>query len=203
MVAKSPKATRYIEVLQAMSLPPSPAPIATGWSDSCRAGFAPAVGQRRQGAQENVDEGELGLTVCTCLNSESSPQLRFLVGDYTTYTTGKCACGRTHVRAVGSFSGRADDLINLRGNKMYPDQIEEAVRAVPGVGDEYEIVLTTNDNGLDIMTVRVEHADDVGDAVGNEVRNRCEVRVDVEVLVPGTLPKTEFKAKRVRDERAG
>ena len=53
MVAKSPKATRYIEVLQAMSLPPSPAPIATGWSDSCRAGFAPAVGQRRQGAQEN------------------------------------------------------------------------------------------------------------------------------------------------------
>ena len=38
---------------------------------------------------------------------------------------------------------------------------------------------------------------------GNEVRNRCEVRVDVEVLAPGTLPKTEFKAKRVRDERAG
>ena len=25
-----------------MSLPPSPAPIATGWSESCRAGFAPA-----------------------------------------------------------------------------------------------------------------------------------------------------------------
>jgi len=153
-------------------------------------------------SKENVDEGERGLTVCTCLNSESSPQLRFLVGDYTTYTTETCACGRTHVRAVGSFSGRADDLINLRGNKMYPDQIEEAVRAVPGVGDEYEVVLTTNDNGLDIMTVRVEHADDVGDAVGSEVRNRCEVRVDVEVLAPGTLPKTEFKAKRVRDERA-
>ena len=59
MVAKSPKATRYIEVLQAMSLPPSPAPTATGWSDSCRAGFAPAVGQRRQGAQENAFKGPL------------------------------------------------------------------------------------------------------------------------------------------------
>ena len=46
MVARSPRATRYIAVLQAMSLPPSPAPIATGWSDSCRAGFAPA-GERR------------------------------------------------------------------------------------------------------------------------------------------------------------
>ena len=59
MVAKSPKATRYIEVLQAMSLPPSPAPIATGWSDSCRAGFAPAVGQRRQGAQEDGEAARL------------------------------------------------------------------------------------------------------------------------------------------------
>jgi len=32
----------FIEVLQPRSLPPSDAPIATGGSDSCRAGFAPA-----------------------------------------------------------------------------------------------------------------------------------------------------------------
>ena len=32
-----------IGVLQPMSLPPSSAPTATGWSDSCRAGFTPAV----------------------------------------------------------------------------------------------------------------------------------------------------------------
>ena len=46
MVAESPKATRFIEVLQSKSLPPSTAPTATGWSDSCRAGFAPAEGWR-------------------------------------------------------------------------------------------------------------------------------------------------------------
>ena len=33
---------RCTGVLQSKSLPPSTAPIATGWSDSCRAGFAPA-----------------------------------------------------------------------------------------------------------------------------------------------------------------
>ena len=43
MVAKPPLAARYIGVLQTTSLPPSSAPTATGWSDSCRAGFAPAV----------------------------------------------------------------------------------------------------------------------------------------------------------------
>ena len=150
---------------------------------------------------EIVKEGERGLTVCTNLNSESSPQLRFLVGDYTTFNKERCDCGRTHVRAVGSFSGRADDLINLRGIKMYPVQIEEAVRSVPGIGDEYEVVLSTNAEGLDIMSVRVEHEMDVGAAVQDAVRTSCEIRSDVEILAPGTLPKTEFKAKRVRDER--
>jgi phenylacetate-CoA ligase len=157
-------------------------------------------------ARKPVPLGERGLTVCTCLNSESSPQLRFLVGDYTTLDAAPCACGRTHARAVGAFTGRADDLIALRGIKMFPAQIEQAVRAVPGVGDEFEIVLDTRDDGLDVMTVRVEHAayaapSAVIDQVAGELRSRCEVRAAVEVLKPNTLPKTEFKAKRVRDNR--
>ncbi|MGZ3411534.1 MAG: phenylacetate--CoA ligase family protein [Xanthobacteraceae bacterium] len=153
-----------------------------------------------------VAKGERGLTVCTCLNSESSPQLRFLVGDYTVLDHSRCACGRTHVRALGSFQGRADDLINLRGIKMFPTQIEEVVRGVTGTGDEFEIVLTTNADGLDVMTVRVEHveherSDGVRTKIAEEIRTHCEIRSDVEVLKPGTLPKTEFKAARVKDRR--
>ena len=145
-----------------------------------------------------------GLTVCTNLNSESSPQLRFLVGDYATFSTARCACGRTHVRAVGAFAGRADDLINLRGIKMYPVQLEEAVRAVPGVGDEYEIVLVDGRRGA-------RHHDGPGGArrpgrsparVAQEIRSRCEVRARGRGAgAAGTLPKTEFKARRVRDLR--
>lgn len=151
--------------------------------------------------------GQRGLTVCTNLNSESSPQLRFLVGDYATLNTERCTCGRTHVRAMGSFAGRADDLINLRGIKMFPVQIEAAVRALPGVGDEFEIVLSTDGGGLDIMTVRCEHADHDSSGAAlrrrleDEIRARCEVRVAAEILSPGTLPKTEFKAQRVKDLR--
>jgi phenylacetate-CoA ligase len=73
---------------------------------------------------------------------------------------------------------------------------------VPGVGDEYEIVLATNADGLDVMTARVEHAEAaVAAHVAREIRTRCEVRCEVEVVPPGTLPKTEFKARRVRDTR--
>jgi phenylacetate-CoA ligase len=153
--------------------------------------------------KQRVDEGQRGLTVCTSLNSESSPQLRFLVGDYATCTTAKCGCGRTHMRAVGAFAGRSDDLINLRGIKMYPVQLEEAVRSVSGIGDEYEIVIATDAQGLDIMTARIEHIDpQARERVAREIQNRCEVRCDVELLAPGTLPKTEFKAKRIRDTRS-
>ena len=136
------------------------------------------------------------------MEDESSPQLRFLVGDYATFTSARCECGRTHLRAVGAFGGRADELINLRGVKMYPVQLEAAVRAVPGVGDEYEIVLSTTPGGLDVLTARVEHADgSIAARVAREIQARCEVRCDVEVLAPGTLPRTEFKARRVRDTR--
>jgi len=151
-----------------------------------------------------LPDGARGLTVCTNLNSEASPQLRFLVGDYTVFDRAPCACGRTHVRAVGSFAGRADDLINLRGIKMFPVQVEEAVRGVSGTGDEFEIVLATTAAGLDVMTIRLEHEDTSGALarrVAEEIRVRCEIRAEVEVLAPGTLPKTEFKARRVRDQR--
>jgi phenylacetate-CoA ligase len=154
-----------------------------------------------------VAKGQRGLTVCTSLNSESSPQLRFLVGDFTVFNYEVCRCGRSHVRAMGSFAGRADDVINLRGIKFFPSQVEGAIRALPGAGDEFELVLNTHSDGLDVMTVRVEHADHaqraaVSQRIAEEIRSRCEIRVDVEVLPPGTLPKTEFKARRVKDQRS-
>ena len=58
MLAEPPMAALLIGVLQTRSLPPSPAPTATGWSDSCRAGFAPAEGRRLRTAH-----GKVGLVV--------------------------------------------------------------------------------------------------------------------------------------------
>ena len=151
--------------------------------------------------------GELGLSVCTNLISESSPQLRFLVGDFTTLNMDTCSCGRNHVRAMGCFAGRADDLIILRGIKFFPTQIEKAISAFPDMGDEFEISLTNRkEDGMDVMKVVVEHPDygqksSLVKPLKSAIRFEVEVRSDVEVVEPGSLPKTEFKAKRVRDRR--
>ncbi|MDA1101157.1 MAG: AMP-binding protein [Proteobacteria bacterium] len=152
--------------------------------------------------------GQRGLSVCTNLVSESSPQLRFLVGDFTTLNQDACACGRNHVRAMGCFAGRADDLINLRGVKFFPTQIEKAVRAIPGLGDEFQMILSSRKaDGMDVMKVVVEHPEHgpgskLVEQVGDAIRAEIELRVDIEVVAPDSLPKTEFKAKRVTDQRA-
>jgi phenylacetate-CoA ligase len=157
---------------------------------------------------EPVAPGERGLSVVTNLCSEASPQLRFLVGDYTTLVTEPCECGRTHQRAHGGFVGRADDMLNVRGVTLFPSAIEDAVRRVPMVGSEFQIDIST-ERELDVLTVRVEPRPDVdpdahatlGGLVEAEIVSRCELRPVVEVVAPGTLPPTEFKAKRVVDRR--
>ena len=159
---------------------------------------------------EPTPRGSRGLSVVTNLCSEASPQLRFLVGDFTTLTDEPCACGRTHARAIGGFCGRADDMLNVRGVTLFPASIEDAVRSVPDAGSEFEIVLTT-ERSLDVLTVRVEGRDDLpaerfaalGRRVESEIIRACELRPVVEILPHGTLPRAEFKAKRVRDLREG
>ena len=155
-----------------------------------------------------LQDGNRGLTVVTNLCSEASPQLRFLVGDYTTLTHEPCACGRTHARAVGGMSGRADDMLNVRGVTLFPSSIEDVVRGFSMLGPEFAIVLT-NERDLDVLIVQVEalpevsteRYTDIADQVEREIRSSCELRAVIEVLPQGTLPPTQFKAKRVRDLR--
>lgn len=157
-----------------------------------------------------VGDGETGISVVTNLMSEGSPQLRFLIGDFATFTRDSCECGRTHLRTESGFLGRADDMLNVRGVTVFPSSIEDAIRRVPRVGDEFEIVLT-NERDLDVLTLRIEAQPDVpgpdyedlANRIEREVRSRCELRAVVEVLKPGSLPPTELKARRVTDMRAG
>lgn len=153
-------------------------------------------------------DGQRGVSVVTNLSSEASPQLRFVIGDYTRLGRERCACGRTSTRALGGFAGRADDMLNVRGVTVFPSAIDDAVRGVPDAGAEYEVVLTTP-RELDELTVRVEPAPGLGaaahpalrDAVARAVRGATELRAEVEVLPHGTLRRTERKARRIRDLR--
>ncbi len=153
-----------------------------------------------------VQRGQRGLSVVTNLFSEASPQLRFLVGDFTTLDGRLCACGRTHGRAAGGFLGRADDMLNIRGVTLFPTAIEDAVRRISELAEEFRIVVSS-ERDMDVLTVTVEPRPEVApgryqilrNLVQTEIVSRCEVRPNIDVVSPGTLPKTEFKARRVQD----
>ncbi|MDP2727963.1 MAG: AMP-binding protein, partial [Dehalococcoidia bacterium] len=157
---------------------------------------------------EPVPPGQRGLSVVTNLFSEAAPLVRFLVGDYTVLNYDPCPCGRTHALAVGGFYGRDDDMLNIRGVTVFPSAIEEVVRGFAEVGDEFQIVVA-QEKMLDVLTIVAEPRPEVPEKdypalarrIQNEVRAKVEVRPEVDLKPYGTLPKTEFKAKRVMDRR--
>jgi len=157
---------------------------------------------------EPVPEGQPGIAVVTNINSEGSPQLRFVVGDFTTLDYDRCVCGRTLARARGGFVGRADDMLNIRGQKLFPSVIEEVVRGFDALGDEFQILLE-KDGVMDAFTIVAElrehiHPPEIErliERIAAEVIRQCELRPRVRLVTPGTLPKTEFKARRVIDRR--
>jgi len=157
---------------------------------------------------EPVPEGQRGLSVATNLFSEAAPLLRFVISDFGQCTTVPCACGRTHVRAPGGFKGRADDLLNIRGVTVFPLAIEEVVRSMDALDDEFAVILI-DETGFDELTSQVEahrtlaasERQVLEDELGRRLRAVIEVRPCIAIVPPGTIPRPEFKASRVREQR--
>jgi phenylacetate-CoA ligase len=156
---------------------------------------------------EPLPPGERGELVLTTLVREAMPILRYRTRDITSIVDEPCACGRTH-RRIQRITGRADDMLIVRGVNFYPQQIERILMAVPGVGRNYLIVL----EGLDEMTVRVEVTESgfadrpepivvLQDEIAARLRAEILTKPKVELVPPGALPVSEGKARRVIDNR--
>ena len=157
---------------------------------------------------EPVPDGERGELVLTTLCREAMPLLRYRTRDITAIIPTPCPCGRTH-RRIQRITGRADDMLIVRGVNIYPQQIESVLMGLPQVGRNYLIVL----EGLDEMTVRVElaeagfdgqveHLVHLQNEISNRLRSEILTKPKVELVPPGTLPVSEGKAKRVIDKRS-
>ena len=153
-----------------------------------------------------VPFGGEGTPVYTTLERLSQPMIRLLSNDLTRWEAPPAGCGRTYPWLPRGIYGRIDDMLTVRGENIYPSAIDEVVMALPGYGGEHRI-LVTRDRAMDELTVQVEAAP--GAAGGEALRGRAEaelrrvlgVGARVVVLPPGTLERTEFKARRVIDAR--
>ena len=144
-----------------------------------------------------VPDGEYGEVVFTSLTREAMPILRYRTHDISRILTReKCACGRTHLR-IDRITGRTDDMLIVKGVNFYPRQVEQALLEIPGVKDEFQIILEER-NGMTDVTINVEADPGVtGHTVAKHLRERLGFLPNGDVFPVGTLPRTEGKAKRI------
>lgn len=160
---------------------------------------------------EVLPMGEKGELVVTSLTKEGVPILRYRTKDITRLMDEPCKCGRTTTR-MEKVSGRADDMLVIRGVNVFPSQIEGVLLGMDDVAPHYEIVLTTEKH-LDRIEVKVEVADaelltsysaleNLREKIANNIYSILNMHVKVTLAEPHTLKRFEGKARRVTDMRS-
>src|SRR5262245_18455246 len=156
--------------------------------------------------------GQRGTPVYTHLERASQPMIRLVSGDLTLWTNDPNPCGRTYPRLPHGIFGRIDDMFTISGENVYPSEIDAALNELPGYGGEHRIIISRDAN-MDELLLRVE-ADGATYSRGAEalVWFRVEVerkllkvlglRTLIEIVEPNSIPRTDFKARRVIDDRA-
>ena len=166
-----------------------------------------------------LSDGEEGVLVFTTLTKEALPLIRYWTGDITSLSRAPCACGRTLVR-MGRITGRADDLLIIRGVNVYPTQVEAALLPLPELTPNYRIVVTregtldeaeveveVNDSflaeaGTDSLADDLRHVRELRLRTERQLRERIGCSIRVKLQAPGAVPRSEGgKLQRVLDRR--
>jgi phenylacetate-CoA ligase len=159
---------------------------------------------------KQLPDGEEGELVLTTLLRDGMPILRYRTKDLTRIIPGSCECGRTH-RRIERIKGRTDDMMILKGVNIFPIQIEKKLMEIPGVGNNFLIILEREGfNDLMVIKVEVQKEFFAGDLkqlealrrkIAEELRSDILITPKVDLVEPDSLPKSEGKAKRVIDNR--
>ncbi|ATG44373.1 phenylacetate-CoA ligase PaaK [Phaeobacter piscinae] len=170
------------------------------WEDH----FLPEIIDPQTG--EVLPDGELGELVFTTLTKEGLPMVRYRTRDLTRLLPGTARS----MRRMEKITGRSDDMIILRGVNVFPSQVEEQLLATGGLAPYYQIELYKSGR-MDAMRVFVEATPDATDELSKTAAARMltkrikdMVGVSTEIIVgePGSVERSQGKAKRVVDNRS-
>lgn len=169
------------------------------WEDH----FYPEIIDPETGAV--LPDGSKGELVFTSLTKEGMPMIRYRTRDLTRLLPGTA---RT-MRRIEKITGRSDDMIILRGVNVFPTQIEEQVMATTGLAPYYQIELV-KEGRMDAMHVHVEALPDTAteaeraeaaSTLNKRIKDIVGVSTKITVSDPGTVERSQGKARRVIDNR--
>src|SRR5579872_998182 len=174
----------------------------TLWEDH----FYPEIISPETGA--TVADGEAGELVLTTLTKEGMPVIRYRTRDLTRLLP---START-MRRLERLKGRSDDMLIIRGVNVFPSQIEAVLAKEERLSPHYVLELR-RPKALDELDVVVELRSALAGKLSGEdiaelerkaehaIKAYIGVSVRARVVAPGTIERSQGKAKRVIDMR--
>lgn len=159
---------------------------------------------------EPVPYGETGELVVTTLTKEGMPLLRYRTRDIASLNADPCPCGRTTIK-LNKITGRSDDMLIIRGVNVFPSQIESVLLKTKEIEPHYHIIVDRVNN-LDTMEILVElspniaidqmdHVESIRRKLTAEMASALSVSAKITLVSPGSVARSEGKAKRITDKR--
>ena len=153
---------------------------------------------------EILPDGSEGELVLTSLSKEAMPVVRYRTRDLTRLLPGN---GRA-MRRMDRIKGRSDDMLIIRGVNVFPSQIEAALAGEAAFAPHY-ILEVTRPGRLDELDIMVETrailAPETATQLANQATHLIKAQVGVTARVsavaPGSIERSQGKAKRVIDKR--
>jgi phenylacetate-CoA ligase len=154
-----------------------------------------------------TEPGREGKMIITALEQHAKPCVRFDSKDIIRWADYQCDCGRTFRIIDGGVIGRADDITKVKGVLLAPTSIEEVVRSIPELGNEYEVVVTKRGD-LDDILLNVELIPEKAgqeEAVVARLRDQLRLKTNlgyrIETHPFNSLQWYDVKARRFKDLR--
>ncbi|MEW5920742.1 MAG: phenylacetate--CoA ligase family protein [Bacillota bacterium] len=149
-----------------------------------------------------------GKIIITTFDRLAQPCIRFDSKDVSMWGEA-CACGRTFRILKGGIHGRTDHITKIKGVLFSPVSVEEVVRGIPELGNEYELIVEKKGDN-DVITLKVELSPDKGATrelvqpeLVRQLRLKTNLAYNIEFHEFGSLPRYQVKAKRFKDLRKG
>jgi phenylacetate-CoA ligase len=147
---------------------------------------------------ESTDAAPPVELVLTTLGRIGAPMIRYRTGDLVRPVLRDDPACRW-LLLDGGVLGRVDDMITVRGVNIYPGSIEQIVREFSGV-EEFRIVVRKS-GALDQLAVEIEDRGAESAMIAERLHVRLGLKVDVRAVPRGSLPRSEFKSRRIVDLR--
>jgi phenylacetate-CoA ligase len=167
------------------------------------------------GTKEPVPPGHEGVLVYSHLERTSQPMIRYWSGDLARWNSVDCKCGRTYPTLTEGIYGRVDDMVTVRGQNVFPSKVEDILRGMEEFGGEFRLIIDRAQSRLDRLTVQVELKSSAYQVaserpeklaahqqrISHQLLRGLGVSVSVELKPEGSFERTQFKARRVIDNR--